>query len=80
MNMKKILALVLAMAMCLALVACGGAASSTAPAAPAASGETAPAAPAATDLKVGFVTSASGQNDNGYIRSACDAIKAAAEE
>lgn len=80
MNMKKILALVLAMAMCLALVACGGAASSTAPAAPAASGETAPAAPAASDLKVGFVTSASGQNDNGYNRSACDAIKAAAEE
>lgn len=80
MNMKKILALVLAMAMCLALVACGGSASSTAPAAPAASGETAPAAPAASDLKVGFVTSASGQNDNGYNRSACDAIKAAAEE
>lgn len=34
----------------------------------------------ATDLKVGFVTSASGQNDNGYNRSAVEAIKEAAGE
>ena len=33
-----------------------------------------------TDLKVGFVTSASGQNDNGYNRSAVEAIKTAADE
>lgn len=35
---------------------------------------------ASTDLKVGFVTSAAGQNDNGYNRSAVEAIKAAASE
>lgn len=34
----------------------------------------------ASELKVGFVTSASGQNDNGYNRSAVEAVKAAAEE
>ena len=34
----------------------------------------------ASDMKVGFVTSASGQNDNGYNRSAVEAVKAAAEE
>lgn len=31
-------------------------------------------------MKVGFVTSASGQNDNGYNRSAVEAIKTAADE
>jgi len=35
---------------------------------------------AASDIKVGFVTSAAGQNDNGYNKSAVDAIKAAADE
>lgn len=33
-----------------------------------------------SDLKVGFVTSASGQNDNGYNRSAVEAIQSAAEK
>lgn len=35
---------------------------------------------AQSDLKVGFVCSASGQNDNGYNRSAVEAVKEAAEE
>lgn len=33
-----------------------------------------------SDLKVGFVTSAAGQNDNGYNRSSVEAIKKAAED
>ena len=47
MNMKKIVALVLAMVMVLSLAACGGSSTPTATAAPAASGDAAPAAPAA---------------------------------
>lgn len=47
MNMKKIVALVLAMVMVLSLAACGGSSAPTATAAPAASGDAAPAAPAA---------------------------------
>ncbi|MBQ5754187.1 MAG: TRAP transporter substrate-binding protein DctP [Oscillospiraceae bacterium] len=55
--MKKAIALVLALVMALTLlVGCGGAASSTAPAAPAASGETAPAAPAAEKLAMKVAT------------------------
>lgn len=47
MNMKKIVALVLAMVMVLSLAACGGSSAPTATAAPAASGDAAPSAPAA---------------------------------
>lgn len=66
--MKKVLAMILALVLCMAtLVACGG-------------GETPDEPSGGTDLKVGFVTSASGQNDNGYNRSAVDAIKDAATE
>lgn len=77
--MKKLLAMILTLAMCMAmLTACGGSSSSDS------SSSEEPATEESTDatstLKVGFVTSASGQNDNGYNRSACDAIKAAAEE
>lgn len=75
--MKKKLATILCMLLvATTLMACGGKAEEAAKGDAGQSGT----AEAATDLKVGFVTSASGQNDNGYNRSAVDAIKAAAEE
>lgn len=80
--MKKSFTKVLSLCLCILLAttflaACDGASSSAA-----GSDASAPAAStgAQSDLKVGFVTSASGANDNGYNRSAVVAVEAAAEE
>lgn len=68
--------------MAVTLTACGGGNGGNGGGGAAAGGSGANAGgnQAASNLKVGFVTSASGQNDNGYNRSAVDAIKAAASE
>ena len=81
--MKKTFAKVLCLCLCVAMlsvcaVGCGSssAGSGSSGANGATSGEN--TSGQATDLKVGFVTSASGQNDNGYNRSAVEAIEEAA--
>lgn len=83
--MKKTFAKVLCLCLCLVmLAACAvGCGSSSAGSGSAASGGATSAentSGQATDLKVGFVTSAAGQNDNGYNRSAVEAIEEAAGE
>lgn len=86
--MRKKVSKMLCLCLCALLVAipfagCGKGASSTGgtstPAA-ASSGADSKGGNAASELKVGFVTSAAGQNDNGYNRSAVDEVKAAAAE
>ena len=80
--MKKVLAFVLAAAMSLSLVACGGSsapASSTAPASSAASSEAAPAAPAET-IKVGMVTDVGGVNDKSFNQTSWEGLQALAAE
>lgn len=92
--MKKLSAKMVSLFLCVllaavALTGCSGDGDSSSPAASASSdasasagGETAsaPEETAESDLKVGFVTSAAGQNDNGYNRSAVDSVKEAAAE
>lgn len=83
--MKKTFAKVLCLCLCIVMraictVGCGSssAGSGSAASGGATSGDN--ASGQAADLKVGFVTSAAGQNDNGYNRSAVEAIEEAAGE
>lgn len=74
----KALSLCLSVAVLVMASACSGGAGENAASAAGSAGSA--SAGGKTDLKVGFVTSASGQNDNGYNRSAVEAIKTAADE
>ena len=74
----KALSLCLSAAVLVIASACSGGAGENAASAAGSAGSA--SAGGKTDLKVGFVTSASGQNDNGYNRSAVEAIKTAADE
>ena len=74
----KALSLCLSAAVLVMASACSGGAGENAASAAGSAGSA--SAGGKTDLKVGFVTSASGQNDNGYNRSAVEAIKTAADE
>ncbi len=79
--MKKTFMKVVSLCLCaavamLSLTACGAKSSSASVSSTAASAVLS----SQSDLKVGFVTSASGQNDNGYNRSAVESIKTAAAE
>ena len=84
--MKKTFRKALSLCLCAAMLAvcavgCGNSSSSSGSAASGGSASSGGASSGQTsDLKVGFVTSASGQNDNGYNRSAVEAIETAAEE
>ncbi len=77
--MKKLFALLLALAMVLSLAACGGAAAPApeAPAADAPAAEEAPAAKTAADLKLGFIL---GSREHAFYCSIEDGINAAAAE
>lgn len=82
--MKKLVALVLAMAMAASLVACGGTPSST-PASTPASGSTGtststPADPAAKTIKVGMVTDVGGVNDKSFNQTSWEGLSALAAE
>lgn len=74
----KALSMCLSAAVLVMASACSGGAGENAASAAGSAGSA--SAGGKTDLKVGFVTSASGQNDNGYNRSAVEAIKTAADE
>lgn len=80
---KKLLAVLMAAAMVLSLVACGGKeeAAPEAPAATEEAGEAAEeAAPAATDLKVGLVTDLGGVEDQSFNQSAWEGLQRAAAD
>lgn len=78
---KKLFAILMAVAMVLSLVACGG--KEEAPEAPAteeAPAEEAEEAPAASELKVGLVTDLGGVEDQSFNQSAWEGLQRAAED
>ena len=76
--MKKILAIVLSLAMVLALAACGGTASTPAPESESASG--AEGAPEGTVYKIGMVTDVGGVNDQSFNQTSWEGLQALAAE
>lgn len=80
-NLVKCLSFVLSLGLVFGLAACGGSAgSSQAGASKAESGASSAKTAEKSDLKVGFVCSASGANDNGYNKAGVDMLESLAKE
>ena len=81
---RRITALMMAAAMCMSLVACGGSNSSTGAAdtkaADSNSAESGSAAVDASDLKIGLVTDVGGVNDGSFNQTAWEGMERAAKE
>ena len=81
---RRITALMMAAAMCMSLVACGGSNSSTGAAdtkaADSNTAESGSAAVDASDLKIGLVTDVGGVNDGSFNQTAWEGMERAAKE